>query len=284
MRDSRALSALAILHALAVQSAPASAADEEAEQKLGRSVEAYQQARGAARDEDKTRFLAQALELCVQAEAEASTPGLAAASAQFCGRALFDSGRRSEALASFMRAIGSLPKLDDASPELEAAYVCAGRLVERGDEARMVAQGVVERPVPEECRSLVAPRVVCGDGAVDPSEACDDGNRLASDGCSPACEVEPPPDLARWPLYLSGGLAAAGAAAGIGFGLGTISAAQDTDPGTNPSTFAAAANVSWVATGIAAAAFAYFLFPHLEFSDAENNDPSAPDMQRFGLR
>ena len=31
----------------------------------------------------------------------------------------------------------------------------------------------------------------CGDGAVDPSEACDDGNLRDGDGCSSSCQVEP---------------------------------------------------------------------------------------------
>jgi cysteine-rich repeat protein len=31
---------------------------------------------------------------------------------------------------------------------------------------------------------------VCGDGHVDPSEACDDGNQLDADGCSSLCQVE----------------------------------------------------------------------------------------------
>ena len=34
------------------------------------------------------------------------------------------------------------------------------------------------------------PDVVCGDGIIDASEACDDGNELDGDGCSSRCEVE----------------------------------------------------------------------------------------------
>lgn len=34
------------------------------------------------------------------------------------------------------------------------------------------------------------PSPSCGDGAVDPGEACDDGNHAAGDGCSPSCAVE----------------------------------------------------------------------------------------------
>lgn len=31
----------------------------------------------------------------------------------------------------------------------------------------------------------------CGDGIIDPDEGCDDGNVIAADGCSPACQLEP---------------------------------------------------------------------------------------------
>jgi cysteine-rich repeat protein len=30
----------------------------------------------------------------------------------------------------------------------------------------------------------------CGNGSYDPSEACDDGNRLSGDGCSATCQLE----------------------------------------------------------------------------------------------
>ena len=30
----------------------------------------------------------------------------------------------------------------------------------------------------------------CGNGAIEPTEACDDGNTISGDGCSAACEVE----------------------------------------------------------------------------------------------
>src|SRR6266700_1129816 len=30
----------------------------------------------------------------------------------------------------------------------------------------------------------------CGDGHIDPNEACDDGNSVLGDGCSPSCQVE----------------------------------------------------------------------------------------------
>lgn len=38
--------------------------------------------------------------------------------------------------------------------------------------------------------------IVCGDGMVDGGEACDDGNTMAGDGCSPTCTVDGPLALA----------------------------------------------------------------------------------------
>ncbi len=35
-----------------------------------------------------------------------------------------------------------------------------------------------------------APKVVCGDGAIEVGEACDDGNTQGGDGCSPQCQLE----------------------------------------------------------------------------------------------
>ena len=32
---------------------------------------------------------------------------------------------------------------------------------------------------------------ICGDGVIGPDEACDDGNLMAGDGCSPECDLEP---------------------------------------------------------------------------------------------
>jgi cysteine-rich repeat protein len=36
------------------------------------------------------------------------------------------------------------------------------------------------------------PAPVCGNGAVEAGEGCDDGNTVAHDGCSPACQIELP--------------------------------------------------------------------------------------------
>jgi fibro-slime domain-containing protein len=41
------------------------------------------------------------------------------------------------------------------------------------------------------CGCMGADCSVCGDGKVTGSEACDDGNLLPFDGCSPTCEIEP---------------------------------------------------------------------------------------------
>jgi len=38
--------------------------------------------------------------------------------------------------------------------------------------------------------SCVTP--ACGDGFVDPGEACDDGNTSSTDTCSNACQIQPP--------------------------------------------------------------------------------------------
>ncbi|WP_438017612.1 lamin tail domain-containing protein [Sorangium sp. So ce315] len=38
------------------------------------------------------------------------------------------------------------------------------------------------------------PSGICGDGAVDAGEACDDGNNADGDGCSPTCQLEEPPE------------------------------------------------------------------------------------------
>src|SRR5690606_493675 len=39
-------------------------------------------------------------------------------------------------------------------------------------------------------RAIVHFRVRCGDGSLDPGEACDDGNGAGGDGCSSSCTVE----------------------------------------------------------------------------------------------
>jgi cysteine-rich repeat protein len=42
------------------------------------------------------------------------------------------------------------------------------------------------------------PQACCGDGVVDPGEACDDGNASNSDGCSASCELEGGPECSNY--------------------------------------------------------------------------------------
>lgn len=63
------------------------------------------------------------------------------------------------------------------------------RLPEEGI-ARMIVpfpEGVEE----EGHEEMDQPRMICGDGYLDPGEECDDGNFLPNDGCSPDCRREP---------------------------------------------------------------------------------------------
>ena len=53
------------------------------------------------------------------------------------------------------------------------------------------------------------PTSVCGDGVLEGGERCDDGNRDDGDGCSAACQIEPPPP-AIVPPSLLGALRIAG--------------------------------------------------------------------------
>ena len=46
---------------------------------------------------------------------------------------------------------------------------------------------------------------VCGNGKVDPREACDDGNATAADGCSAVCAVEPGYTCPKDPITSAGG-------------------------------------------------------------------------------
>ncbi|MGE3542545.1 MAG: MYXO-CTERM sorting domain-containing protein [Kofleriaceae bacterium] len=39
--------------------------------------------------------------------------------------------------------------------------------------------------------AMTGPAVTCGNGVIDEAETCDDGNRLAGDGCNPNCAEEP---------------------------------------------------------------------------------------------
>ena len=49
----------------------------------------------------------------------------------------------------------------------------------------------------ENCGEAKAQDPVCGNGSVEASEQCDDGNTLDGDGCSSTCRIEPPPPSPR---------------------------------------------------------------------------------------
>jgi len=45
----------------------------------------------------------------------------------------------------------------------------------------------------ENCGEVQATAPVCGNGSVEATEQCDDGNTVEGDGCSSTCRIEPPP-------------------------------------------------------------------------------------------
>jgi len=51
----------------------------------------------------------------------------------------------------------------------------------------------------ENCAPAPAATPVCGDGSVDITEACDDGNTTGGDGCSATCQAEPRPQVIQAP-------------------------------------------------------------------------------------
>jgi TonB family protein len=57
----------------------------------------------------------------------------------------------------------------------------------------------------ENCGETKAAAPVCGDGALDASEQCDDGNTASGDGCSSTCRLEalPPPPPPAQPRFLA---------------------------------------------------------------------------------
>jgi TonB family protein len=69
----------------------------------------------------------------------------------------------------------------------------------RSDQPPGIGTGSGTTDIPGTCTENcppvtdVAPVPVCGDGSVDASEACDDGNTASGDGCSATCQVEPKP-------------------------------------------------------------------------------------------
>src|SRR5262249_9737741 len=60
----------------------------------------------------------------------------------------------------------------------ESIYV---HVVEFGDRAIIAGDVLQARYLP----------TICGNGVLEPTETCDDGNLTAGDGCSAACAVEP---------------------------------------------------------------------------------------------
>jgi cysteine-rich repeat protein len=56
------------------------------------------------------------------------------------------------------------------------------------------------------CGADPAPVARCGDGALDPGEACDDGNRDATDDCLPTCRVPAPRTRTVGPFLLQPGM------------------------------------------------------------------------------
>lgn len=71
------------------------------------------------------------------------------------------------------------PTRDGAHPDRASTTRCEGA-------ADGVACGMDLR-----CRAGRCVPELCGDGVVDPSEACDDGNEQQGDGCDPSCHREP---------------------------------------------------------------------------------------------
>lgn len=79
-----------------------------------------------------------------------------------------------QASSSATKACGSQPDLGTCSPVPSCAVESAT------DAGQDLARTVFS----------VLPAAVCGDGAVEGDEQCDDGNTAATDGCSAACETE----------------------------------------------------------------------------------------------
>ena len=64
-------------------------------------------------------------------------------------------------------------------------------LMSAGDYAILVSTWPEAGPLASYTLSLrVYIPLICGNGVVDPGEACDDGNTEADDGCSPICEID----------------------------------------------------------------------------------------------
>jgi cysteine-rich repeat protein len=80
---------------------------------------------------------------------------------------------------------------DDTDPT--PAAVCGNGAVEAGemcDDGNTTAGDGCS----SSCQNEMVMMGVCGDGTTDAGEECDDGNTTAGDGCSPTCEDELPPE------------------------------------------------------------------------------------------
>jgi len=70
---------------------------------------------------------------------------------------------------------GNTTSGDGCSATCQVEQFCGNGLCEHGEDPLIC---------PEDCRA------VCGNGAVEPGEQCDDGNTTSGDGCSATCQVE----------------------------------------------------------------------------------------------
>lgn len=98
------------------------------------------------------------------------------------------------------------PRPPDATPEPAASTEATATATEGEGEGDGDGEGKGKGPgIRGGITCLVdceAPPGVCGDGAVDAGEQCDDGNRDGGDGCSATCRLEPPPQAVVAPSVL----------------------------------------------------------------------------------
>jgi cysteine-rich repeat protein len=82
-----------------------------------------------------------------------------------------------------------------ADCRFERSYDCGDGILNR--ETEQCDSGANNGSGPSSCReNCILP--YCGDGILDFSEICDDGNKLSGDNCSALCELErraPPPPI-----------------------------------------------------------------------------------------
>jgi len=92
--------------------------------------------------------------------------------------------------------------IDLAIDALDQNLVVVGQATARGE---IKPGGRVDQTI-----QITRPPAVCGDGIVEGSENCDDGNRISGDGCSSLCQSEFPTSLD------DGGIRSADSGIGIG--------------------------------------------------------------------